>query len=217
MRVSFSVLLKIEYQGKYLLIRNRLRPQNFGPIGGALKYSISAKPFLDSIDFEPDDIHSKIENKKLKRDLRGFIEAKNLFKIMDWYEKGMNRENNCLHRELKEELQEINMEQLLANLNTPEFLLIRKIYEKPHKVPGKSFLQFRILRIEEFSQDYLNDSKILEEFARVELESSDLIWVTSDEIRVGIDSQGNQLGAHCNYLLTGKKILHEDRPWTPKK
>lgn len=215
-RISLSCLLRIEEDGKYLLIKNKLRQQNFGPIGGALKYYSTAKQFLDSIEFEADDRHSKIENKKLKRDLRGFIEAKHLFKLIEWFEKGIDRENNCLHRELKEELVEIKSDNLLNKLNTPEFCLIRKIHEKPHKVPGKSFLQFRIFRIEEFSLDYINESKIIDEFRIEEIVNDDLIWVTSDEIRTGIDKFGNQLGSHCNYLLAGKKILPEDRPWTLK-
>ncbi len=216
-RISLSALLRIKNEDKYLLIRNKLRPELFGPIGGSLKYYSQAKTFLDKLEFEADNFSKYVDSSKLKRDLRGFIPAKNLFKFIAWFETRIEREENCLHRELKEELLEIKEDKIIQRLNTPEFSLIRQINERPHKIAGKTFLQFRIIRIDEFSDDYANESKIIEQFIEAEKNNSDLIWVTSDEIKQGRDLNGNHIGSHCIYLLSEKKELQEDRPWTLKK
>lgn len=216
-RVSFSCLLKIQNEDKYLLIKNQLRPQQYGPIGGALKYCSTAKSFFNSIGFEADTLSVSKKRHKLIRDLRGFIPAKNLFKLIDWFEKKTDREETCLHRELKEELTEISASDLLKDINTPEFSLVRQIIEPPHKVPGKSFLQFRIFRVDEFSSDYLLDSHFIDILDETSKTNNNLIWVTSDEIKQGIDNRENIIGSHSNYLISDEKELQEDRPWTTKK
>jgi hypothetical protein len=214
-RISCASLLKIEDENKFLLIRNRLRPNFYCPIGGALRYSSSATSFLKEIDFQHDGSHSQINAEKLKRDLRGFIPAKNLFKFIEWYAKSKDREENSLHREIAEEFTEIRLGRLLKYTKGIEFNFLKEITEIPHSVSGKKFLQFRILRIYELSSDF-TDLNLLMKNIKIE-NNPNLIWVTSDEIEQGRDDNHNLIGSNSSYLISNKKILKEDVAWTTKK
>ena len=214
-RVSCASLLKLENESKYLLIKNKLRPNYYSPIGGAIRYSTSAISFLNSIDFQHDGNHSQIKDNKLKRDVRGFISAKNLFKFIDWYSLGKDREENSLYREISEELTEIGLGKLLKHTKEIEFNFLKEITETPKSVSGKKFLQFRILRVYEISSDYkyLDDLKT----AIINENNDSLIWVTFDEISQGRDENHNYIGSNSSYLITNKKILKEDVAWTTRK
>jgi hypothetical protein len=216
-RISISCLLKIQKDGKYLLIRNIQRPEQFRPFGGVTKYYTSASSFLNQIAFEGDRSNNKDNNSKLERDLRGFIKAKYLFEFIDWFEKKFDREESCLVREFKEELEEINAGDILNNLRPLEFSLVRQINEIPHKVAGKSFLQFRIIKVEEFSANFLSQTDIINRLNLISIQNNDLIWVTSDEINQGVDIKGNIIGSHSCYLLGDRREIKEDRPWTGKQ
>jgi len=217
LRLSISCLLKIQKGDKYLLIRNVQRSEQFGPIGGVSKYYLSAQSFLTEIDFEVDSSSSYEKSLKLERDLRGYTKAKNLFKFINWFEKKTDRELNCLDRELKEEFEEILEKGILDNLKSFEFSHIKQIFENPHKVSGKQYLQFRIFDIEQFSQDYIITTNILDRLSVASITNKNLIWVTADEIRLGIDNKGNIIGSHSIYLIDNKRTIKEDRPWAKKK
>lgn len=216
-RVSCACLLKLEIGGKYILIKSKLRKDNYGPIGGAIKYHDSARSFLVSIDYES-EIHNEEElKKKINRDLRIYIPAKNLFKFVNWYVTGKDREENCLFREFKEELEEVGLKDLLSKYEIPDFSHIRKVSEGPHRVPGKSYFQFRILTIYELSCNYQDKQNLLNDIMNELDEGQNFIFVDSDEIIQGISSNGYNIGGHTTFLLGNNKSLPEDRPWTRKK
>ena len=52
--LSFSYIYRIEIDGKYLLVRGRRMKDRYQPIGGVYKFYEEAKPFLNSIKFQPD-------------------------------------------------------------------------------------------------------------------------------------------------------------------
>jgi hypothetical protein len=214
-RISCASLLKLEHDNKYLLIKNKLRPNYYSPIGGAIRYSTSANSFLYSIEFQHDGNHSQIKDNKLKRDIRGFISAKNLFKFTDWYSQGKDREENSLHREISEELTEIGLGKLLKHTKQIEFNFLKEITETPKSVSGKHFLQFRILRVYEISADFKDLDNFKKEIINENHEA--LIWVTPEEIAQGRDEKHNYIGSNSSYLIANKKILKEDVSWTSRK
>lgn len=214
-RISCASLLKVEDENRFLLIRNKLRPNLYSPIGGANRYSTTAISFLRDIEFQHDGNHSQIKGDKLKRDLRGFIPSKNLFKFIEWYSKNKDREENSLGREIPEELTEIQLGKILKHTKGIEFNFIKEITETPHPVSGKNFLQFRILKIYEISIDSVDLNLFLESIKAED--NPNLIWVTSDEIEQGRDSNHNLIGSNASYLIANKKLLKEDVAWTEKR
>ncbi|WP_271783183.1 hypothetical protein [Aquimarina algiphila] len=213
-RISCATLLKINDNNRDLLIKNKLRPNLFSPIGGAIRYSTSITSFLKEIDFQHDGSHSKVKKDKLKRDLRGFIPAKNLFKFIDWYSTNKDREENSLHREIREELTEIKLGKLLKFTKGIEFNFLKEVTETPHSVSGKDFLQFRILRVYEISSDFEELSVLIDNINNENNEN--LIWVTYDDIHQGRDQSHNLIGSNSSYLISNKKILKEDIAWTDR-
>jgi hypothetical protein len=214
-RISCASLLKIENENKFLLIKNKLRPNLYSPIGGANRYSTSATSFLKEIDFQHDGNHSKVKVDKLKRDLRGFLPAKKLFKFIDWYSKSKDREENSLHREINEEFTEIQLGKILKYTKDVEFNFLKEITEVPHSVSGKNFLQFRILRVYEISSDFEKLNLLIENLKTEN--NPNLIWVSNDEIQQGRDENHNLIGSNTCYLIGDKKILKEDVAWTTRR
>ena len=214
-RISCASILLLEDNNKFILIKNKLRPNLYSPIGGAIRYSTSSTSFLRSIEFEQDGNHSQVSDNKLKRDLRGFIPAKNLFKFIDWYSKNSDREENSLYREIAEELTEISLGKLLKFTKGIEFNFLKEITETPHSVSGKQFLQFRIIRVYEISSDFKNKDSFINNL-KIE-ENKSLIWVNHDEISQGRDEIHNLIGSNSSYLISKKKILNEDIAWTMRR
>lgn len=216
-RISVASLIRIKTNDKYLIIKNLNRPESFSPIGGVIKYSSTAKTFLNSIQWEDEAHKNSAHKKKLQRDLRGFIESKNLFKFLKWYLSGNDREGNSLHREIKEELQEINLSGILSELNSPQFNQVRVISEGLNSVEGKNFKQFRILSIYEFSGDNKTDEKFSEELIKAVDTNENLLLVSSDEISQGRAHSGEVIGSNSEYLFRNKKNRNEDSSWSSKK
>lgn len=210
-------MIKIKHNNKVILVRNFHRPELFSPIGGVNKYYSTAKPFLDKIEWY-DEIPSKNSHKKrLNCDLRGFIPAKYLFSLLKWYLSSKEREENSLYREIKEELNEIGLNDILSDFDVPQFSLLRRISEGPYALVGKSYKQFRLFNIYEFSNEYLSDSKFVSKLIRKVNTNSNLILVDYEEIKQGRAKNNMILGANSEYLFSLKKYRSEDIPWSTKK
>ena len=98
--LSFSYIYRIEIDGKYLLVRGRRMKDRYQPIGGVYKFYEEAKPFLNSIKFQPDTM---VGNTDETDDLRIRIKGKHLLAFMDWFLKMEEREYGP-EREFYEEL-----------------------------------------------------------------------------------------------------------------
>lgn len=135
-RVSMSVLLRLEYNNKYLLVKNLHRPELFAPFGGVIKYKQDAIAALRNIGFTPE--HSlrnqqTIEN-DLQYDLRGYVARDNLILFQKWFNYQTLRESydECLLRELSEELNDANVPlEVIESVKKYTFKLIRKVQEGP--------------------------------------------------------------------------------------
>jgi hypothetical protein len=217
-RVSAASILSVKKNDQQILIKGLNRPNSYGPIGGAIRYHSAAKGFLQDICFEKEEAKNSSHKKKIERDLRGYIPSKHLLKFINWFLLYKNREENALFREIEEELVEINLQNLLGIMGTPDFSLIRSISEGPHKVPGKSFYQYRILNVYEFSEDYqkTRGTKFINALYKASKTEENLILVNSEEIKAGITQLGEHIGGHTPYLFGTMKYFTEDRSWSEK-
>jgi SMODS-associated NUDIX domain len=210
MRVAFSAMLRITDGSGYLLVRNLHRPETFGPFGGVYKYFEDAIPQLDNITFNP-QIFGPSDD--MKQDLRGFLPRKNLPKLLRWYRSGNNRENynDCLCRELKEELKEVALLKSVKPPNILHFRLVRSVLEGPERVPGQTYTQFRIFEIYDLFPTTSHIKRFIKRLLKEASEHPDLLTVTAQEIRTGRARDGGVIGHHCGYLISHKRL----RPDTP--
>jgi len=197
-RVSIASIIKIEYKNKVLLIRNINRPELFSPIGGVNKYFSSAKQFLNKIEWEDEVPKKSIDKESLHKDLRGYIPAKHLFSLLKWYLSAKDREENSLYREIKEELNEIGLTNVLLDLEIPQFSLLRRISEGPISINGKSYKQFRLFNIYEFSNEYKISTKFESKLIKKVKTNDNLILVDFDEIIQGRAKSSKLIGSNSD-------------------
>jgi transcriptional regulator with XRE-family HTH domain len=212
-RVAFSALLRIADADRFVLVRNLHRKETFGPFGGVFKYLNEAQSTLDNCEFKPQVIEPRDD---MRNDLRGFLPQQHLKNILAWYRKGFGRESSeqCLIRELKEELKEAG---LSGNLNCPtdiEFRQVRSVAEGPASVPGQLYKQYRIFEV----LDPITGNRETDEFLRRLFEMahqhSNLLIARSQEIYAGRSKSGVVIGPQSGYLL-GKKRIRPDDPLFP--
>lgn len=105
LRVSFSALLRVEHEGRYLLVRQGLhRPDQLGPLGGVYKVLGDGVP--NELDFRPLPVDDEARARSISDDLRGTIPAHQLGPLVRWFDRRVGRESDALHREVQEELGE---------------------------------------------------------------------------------------------------------------
>lgn len=207
-RISFACLLKVKNGDKYLLIRNHNRPEVFGPIGGVYKYHSTAKPFLDKLPFRPQ--HSG--NSRVDNDIRGFIPIENLNDFIKWFDKGDDREVECVTRELQEELvADIKLKTSLVTKEIPKFRIINKVNEGPYVIKERDYVQFRRLDIYELIPDDNYTKELITYLTEQSKTNDNIEWVTADEIKKRRMSNSRKvIGGYCGYLIGKKRIGGED-------
>jgi len=206
-RVSFSCLLKINTENKYIIIRNLNRPEIFGPIGGVYKYFDTAYSFLSSIDFRPHQIGDKFLN-----DLRGFIPIEKLNKLVTWFNKGIDREIECITREIKEELiDEIGIPDFNLKKYTPKFRKVKLITEGPYIIKNKNYLQYRHIELYELISNNSENGKFVKMLIEVSLKNNNIKIVTLEEIKNRrVNDSRELIGTYCGYLYSNKRNGEED-------
>lgn len=209
-RIAFSAILRITEGSGYLLVRNLHQSETFGPFGGVYKYYEDAIPHLDTLTFDPQVVGPGDD---MKHDLRGFLPRKNLPKLLRWYRSGTNREthNDCLCRELREELKEVALLKTLRVPNDLHFRLVRSVLEGPERVTGQPYTQFRIFEVYDLFPTTSNIKRFIKRLLKAASEHPDLLVANTQEIRAGRARDGRILGHHCGYLIWHKRI----RPDTP--
>jgi hypothetical protein len=206
MRVSFSAILKIERDGRYLLIRNLHRPETFAPLGGVYKYFKPAKSELDKFSFR-----GQVIDADMRSDLRGFIAESALKSFQDWFASGANREsgNECMRRELEEELAEVG---LSPSLVSPElrFRAVRSTTEGPEFVRSMGLKQFRTFDVYELIEDSPGAASLVEALVDRARQSADLLWVSAEDARRGRAETRQLVAAHVPYLFGTKRYREGD-------
>jgi hypothetical protein len=144
-RVSVAALLRVEHDGIYVLVHSPLRPNVYGPFGGAAKYRPAARPRLDALRFQEE----RRVDERMEHDLRGFLPFSALTAFARWLATGENHESatECLRRELVEELAEVGHPDLSTNVHEIHFNRVRKVVDGPRKVSGRDYHQIRFLEV----------------------------------------------------------------------
>ena len=208
LRVTFSAILRIARGDRYLLIRNFHRPESFAPFGGVYKYAEAAMSELDWLEFRPQSVGP---GNDMYLDLRGFIPQKNVGKLARWFGETDKRETDeeCITRELQEELAEISILAQVGLPNQVSVRRIRRVEEGPEIVPGQTYSQYRVLDV--FSLVSANADAVDFEKRLFEMEarSEDLLVVNAHEIIGGRSRTGALLGHHAAYLFGSRRYRPE--------
>lgn len=208
LRISISVLLRISGESGYFLIRMPRRPEAFGPMGGVLKFHLSARGDLLAMGFA-----SQHEGAELGDDLRGFIPASNVLQFWQWFRKEADRESvsDCLRRELREELREVDADLLVPQVDHLRFKLLRTIREGP-KSPGAAYpyLQFRMFYIYDLPPDESLNREFVGRLMTVAEKNSNFLIASVEEINKGRTPKGI-IGSHACYLLS-QRLTRPDLP-----
>ena len=214
LRVSFSELLAVPVKGRYLLIRNVRRPEQFGPIGGVVRYFPTAlHTILGEIKWQ-DEMNGSADEPK---DLRGYIRGAEFGKLLKWYNAGKQREKNtlALAREIEEELEEIGLEGLLSDQPRIQFEHVRDVHVGPTEVPGKNYLQYRYFGVYQLEVDNERCNQLIADLVKASETNQNLCLATKGEILAQrAKSRPEQcIGGHCGYLFDSKTTGPEPAPF----
>jgi hypothetical protein len=144
-RVSFAAILRIRDDEGVVLFEARSRPGAFTPPGGVFKHYGPAMDVLDRLGFRGDRWADRESD--MRNDLRGLLPARSVPGFQRWFDSGAYREDadECLRRELAEELTEVGFPDLAADVRHLSFTHLRTEVEGPWDVPGKPYRQLRRL------------------------------------------------------------------------
>ncbi|MFJ1762954.1 hypothetical protein ACIOD2_21765 [Amycolatopsis sp. NPDC088138] len=150
-RVSYSALLRVTDDDRYVLFDSPKRPGAYGPPGGVFKIHPPALRLLESWGFQPDRTTDGAE--RMRGDLRGILPVGALRSFQAWFATGTYRETaaECLLRELREELVEVGLDAAGPLTGSLVFTSVRTVLEGPTAVPGKDYLQVRRFDVHELA------------------------------------------------------------------
>ncbi len=203
LRVSLASLLRLESDGRYLLVRSRHRREGYGPFGGVFKYYDTAVGFLDRVEFKTQE-RSEDQVDDLERDLRGHLPASNFPAFMNWFKARHGREEqDCLRREMREELSEIQApESVVAAVERLSYTLVRRVHEGPIRHANLQEPQFRYLEVYRPAPEAESAQVIDALFAMAGELPDDLLVVSASEIKRLRAKDGRVIGGHAQYLLS---------------
>lgn len=209
-RVSIAAILRLGSGGKWVLIRNHLRKETFAPIGGVIKTRATSRDALDALDFEPQDSGN---HEGMINDLRGFLPRKNLPKFIQWLETNQGRESGeqCLHREIVEELKEIGYTFNLPSAFDLGLHLVRTVEEGPEKVPGHNYTQYRRFEVYESRPEQKESVQFLDDLCMSASGNANMITAETREVRSGRNGKGLPISHHAAYFF-GKERVHFGAP-----
>jgi hypothetical protein len=212
LRVSFSALLRVRDEGRYVLFHTSWRPGLFSPPGGVFKYFDPAGPQLERLGFREQWISTRRE--VMKRDLRGFLPARSARRFRRWFESGAYREDaaECLRRELIEELGEVGYPQLAAEARGLTFAHVGTTYEGPFPVPGKAYRQLRRFEVHDLVATTGGGARLCRELLDLgrDPQVETVVCATAEEIAHGRVPGG--LIAPQSALLAYSRKIHADIP-----
>jgi 8-oxo-dGTP pyrophosphatase MutT (NUDIX family) len=204
-RFSASALLRVRHGDGYVLVVTPQRgesPAYWGPPGGVLKCHGADLGQLYALDVVPDWLASHGDD--MDRDLRLKMPGARFWRFMRWYWNGAGRESpgDALRRELKEELGELGLNDLVGRVEKLEFKIC----------PAKSTGLFQQDEIFHFRLFYVLDlvGPAAADFADALIASRqpDLLDVIPEvAIRSG-RCDGMAVGGHSAFLIPGARYEH---------
>jgi hypothetical protein len=143
-RISFSALLRVQDDDRYVLFLSSSRPGSFGPPGGVIKYFEPATRALDKLGFRAE--RTAARGDVMRSDLRGFLPTGGAVRhFLRWFATGAYREDGteCLRRELHHEFSEVGHPYPYAGIYGQTFAHVRTVMDGPFQAPNKPFRQLR--------------------------------------------------------------------------
>ncbi len=209
-RVSMAAIMKVEANGKYLLIQNARRPESYSPIGGVFKYDPSSVEDLDKLGFV-----GEVHDNSMAYDLRGHMPFENCKKFLTWFLAGQGRESNeqCLNRELQEEFREIGLLLDISQLSL-KYVNIRNVVEEPEYDEGIHKNQLRLQQV--FDIAGLDVDQLFVQARSLGCEQK-LLMASKEEVIRGRSESGAIIGGHTAYLFDKKRYRSNDPIFVPKK
>ncbi|ANE53141.1 HU-CCDC81 and SPOR domain-containing protein [Flavisolibacter tropicus] len=202
LRLSIAYLYKIEVRGKYLLVKSNRIQGAYQPVGGVYKYfNPEGKKQLESIGAIPDN---NIENDDAsEHDLR--LKLRNRRNLKDFIQWFFSREHRELDpwREFYEELVEPG---LLPQALFPyiHYELVGQSYEQIHydeHFKTDTFKYFDIYKPKTLNR---RQEDALEQLYMNPPDGA--IWVTEEEIKREIASDGKRIAPHTYHIFETRKL-----------
>ncbi|ALV30666.1 HU-CCDC81 and SPOR domain-containing protein [Streptomyces sp. CdTB01] len=210
-RVSVSVLLRLQDDDCYVLFASVRRPGSYGPPGGVAKYRPSATSALRRLGFQEESR----QRPDMRHDLRGFIPGWSLAGFARWWNTAEQRENfgECLSRELAEELAEVGYPGLAgSHVGGMAFLLMHTVIDGPRSAPGRPYRQIRFFEICELDPAVAGTHLLRQALLDVAADTSEqrVILASGEDIEYG-RHQAGYIQPQSAFLL-GTHRLHADLP-----
>lgn len=89
-RLSIAYLFRINVDGKYLLVKSRLKPV-YQPVGGAFKTLPGSEKVFEKLQVRPDRL-IETEHGIAKKDLRVHVKGINVIEFLEWFKSREDRE-----------------------------------------------------------------------------------------------------------------------------
>jgi len=89
-RLSIAYLFRIKIDGKYLLVKSRLKPI-YQPVGGAFKTLPGSEKIFEKLQVRPDRL-IETEHGIAKGDLRVYVRGINVIEFLEWFNSKEDRE-----------------------------------------------------------------------------------------------------------------------------
>jgi hypothetical protein len=202
-RISISALLRIQRDdGRFAIIRNLHRPEDYSAIGGVFKCHPQMGPQeLDRFEFMPEN---RMYGEDITNDVRGYTKRKNVPKILKWSAAESSSIENgaeCLRREIREEL--IDEFDILPKRFPVEKLLFKYSHQYLKLSSWEQDLtpltQAQLFRV----YDLQSTSEAHELFKRISRDTDEnILWVSRNDILDGRCSQKNKpIGAPCELFI----------------
>lgn len=145
-------------------------------------------------------------------DLRGFLPAGNLEGFLKWFEEGHGRESahECLVRELREELAQVDVAVESDELAGLRFSHVRTVTEGPEAIAAENYLQCRRLDVYDLVAESPSAKNLLQRILQQADVGKDVAWATSQEIIRGRARQRMVIGSHTPYLFGKQRYRSHD-------
>ncbi|MFC6082573.1 SMODS-associated NUDIX domain-containing protein [Sphaerisporangium aureirubrum] len=212
-RVSFSALLRIKDDHRYVLFHMRNRPGSYGPPGGVYKFFPPAARLLDSLGFRQERFTS--EAGRARADLRGFLPSRSVRRFVTWFDGGAYREDTdeCLRRELEEELEEVGLPALAGEVPGLAFAHHRTLLEGPYNVPGRPYRQLRRFDVYDLVTTHGAAAWLWQRLIEVggDPSASEVVCATESEILHGRCGAA-LIAPHSAYLIGVRRKRQSDLP-----
>ncbi|MBS0253649.1 MAG: hypothetical protein JSS36_00180 [Proteobacteria bacterium] len=198
------VRIRRDSDGRYAIIRNRHRPEQYSAIGGCYKYHANAVSALEKLQFTDE---YNINDDDTARDIRGYTKRKFANGIVKWFSQHpTQRESHaaCLIRELNEELvEEAGLSFANDALDRLTFQQVRTyISYENSELDEMPLTQIKIFEVYDVEPSAHLQS-VIDTLSHADGES--ILWVSKRDIMAGRCSRSNKVvGAVCELFVADR-------------